>query len=92
MEGMDVGLVNNFFGQQAYIERFGVPDANGKMHISAKWQAAINNGQQCGAIVGLLFNGWAQSKYGSRRIYMGGMIVMAGTSEFSALAYISIRC
>lgn len=81
MEGMDVGLVNNFFGQEAYIQRFGYTNAAGKKYVPANWQAAINNGQQCGAIVGLLFNGWAQSRFGSRRIYMLGMIMMAATSE-----------
>lgn len=79
---MDVGLVNNFFGQQAYINRFGTVGANGKLTIPANWQAAINNGQQAGQIIGLLFNGWAQSKYGSRRIYMGAMVAMFATSEF----------
>jgi SP family general alpha glucoside:H+ symporter-like MFS transporter len=81
MEGMDVGLVNNFFGQEAYIERFGHLDSAGKKYVPANWQAAINNGQQVGAVVGLLFNGWAQSRFGSRKIYMLGMVVLAGTSE-----------
>jgi SP family general alpha glucoside:H+ symporter-like MFS transporter len=85
MEGMDVGLVNNFFGQQAYIDRFGEVGPNGKKFVPAKWQAAINNGQQCGAIIGLLFNGWAQSRYGSRKVYMGGMVAMAATSELQQL-------
>lgn len=70
MEGMDVGLINNFFGHPAYLERFGWPDAEGEMQISAKWQAAIGNGQSCGQIVGLLLNGYLQSRFGSRRVYM----------------------
>lgn len=77
MEGMDVGLVNNFFGQQAYIERFGHVNAAGEKFIPANWQAAINNGQQIGAVAGLLFNGWAQSKYGSRKVYMLAMVLLA---------------
>lgn len=81
MEGMDVGLVNNFFGQPAYKQRFGSLGADGKMSIPANWQAAINNGQQAGQVIGLLFNGWAQSRYGSRRIYMGAMVAMFATSE-----------
>jgi len=79
MEGMDVGLVNNFFGQPAYKAKFGVAGANGVKAIPANWQTAINNGQQAGQIVGLLFNGWAQSRYGSRKIYMGAMAMMFGT-------------
>ena len=86
MEGMDVGLVNNFFGQQAYIERFGHVNAEGKKFIPANWQAAINNGQQIGAVAGLLFNGWAQSKYGSREVYMLAMVLLAafGASRLGA--------
>jgi hypothetical protein len=78
MEGMDVGLVNNFFGQNAYRNKFGKPiGPDGAMRVPDNWQAAINNGQQIGAIAGLLFNGWAQSKFGSRRIYMLAMVLMA---------------
>ncbi|KXH37340.1 hypothetical protein CNYM01_11562 [Colletotrichum nymphaeae SA-01] len=79
MEGMDVGLVNNFFGQKAYLRRFGWPDANGKQHIPTSWQAAIGNGNNLGSIIGLLLNGWLQSRYGSRRVYMGAMALMGGT-------------
>jgi len=31
----------------------------------------------------LLINGWAQSKYGSRKTYMVGMVVMTLTSKFN---------
>lgn len=90
MEGMDVGLVNNFFGQQAYIDRFGTANAAGVKSIPANWQAAINNGQQIGAVLGLLFNGWAQSRFGSRRVYMLGMVLMAACSESLKLTMLTI--
>ncbi|KAK7935869.1 hypothetical protein PG985_001364 [Apiospora marii] len=79
MEGMDVGLVNNFFGHQAYLDRFGWPDANGKQHIPTSWQSAIGNGNNIGSIIGLMLNGWLQSRYGSRRVYMGAMALMGAT-------------
>ncbi|KAI8230992.1 General alpha-glucoside permease [Colletotrichum sp. SAR 10_86] len=79
MEGMDVGLINNFFGQKAYLNKFGWPDANGKQHIPTSWQAAIGNGNNLGSIIGLLLNGWLQSRYGSRRVYMGAMALMGAT-------------
>lgn len=79
MEGMDVGLINNFFGQQAYKDRFGWPDANGKQHIPSSWQAAIGNGNNLGSIIGLLLNGYLQSRFGSRKVYMGSMALMGGT-------------
>ncbi|OTA24339.1 hypothetical protein BTJ68_11459 [Hortaea werneckii EXF-2000] len=79
MEGMDVGLINNFFGHPAYLQKFGWPDENGDMHIPAKWQGAIGAGQNCGQIVGLLLNGYLQARFGSRKVYMGGMVLMACT-------------
>jgi SP family general alpha glucoside:H+ symporter-like MFS transporter len=79
MEGMDVGLINNFFALPSYLDKFGWPDADGKMHVSASWQSAISNGNQIGSVIGLLLNGWLQSRYGSRKVYMGAMLLMAAT-------------
>ncbi|KAM0546461.1 hypothetical protein ACHAPJ_010817 [Fusarium lateritium] len=79
MEGMDVGLINNFFAHPAYLKRFGWPDANGKQHISTSWQGGIGAGNNCGSIIGLLLNGWLQARFGSRRVYMGAMALMACT-------------
>lgn len=70
MEGMDVGLINNFFAHPAYLRRFGWPDANGKLQISAQWQGAIGAGNNIGSIFGLLLNGFLQSRYGSKRVYI----------------------
>lgn len=70
MEGMDVGLINNFFGHPAFIRQFGWPGEDGELYISATWQGAIGAGNNCGSIIGLLLNGYLQSKYGSRRVYM----------------------
>lgn len=79
MEGMDVGLINNFFGVKAYLNKFGWPDANGKQHIPSSWQAAIGNGNNLGSIIGLLLNGWLQSRFGSRKVYMAAMALMGAT-------------
>jgi SP family general alpha glucoside:H+ symporter-like MFS transporter len=70
MEGMDVGLINNFFAHPAYLKRFGWPDANGEQHISTQWQGAIGAGNNIGSVFGLLLNGYLQSRYGSRKVYM----------------------
>lgn len=72
--------INNFFAQSAYVAKFGI-EVNGKKTIPADWVAAINNCQSIGAIIGLVFNGWAQYKYGSRKIYMLGMALLAAASE-----------
>lgn len=70
MEGMDVGLINNFFAHPAYLRKFGWPDKNGKQHISSAWQGGIGAGNNCGSIIGLLINGYLQARFGSRRVYM----------------------
>ena len=70
MEGMDTGLINNFFAHPAYLERFGWPDAKGVQHISTSWQGGIGAGNNCGSIIGLLINGYLQARFGSRKVYM----------------------
>jgi MFS transporter, SP family, general alpha glucoside:H+ symporter len=51
MEGMDFGLINNFFAQDAYLKTFGWPDANGKQGVPTSWQSVISNGNNVGSIV-----------------------------------------
>lgn len=70
MEGMDTGLINNFFAQPAFRRKFGWPDQNGKLQVSATWQGAVGAANNCGQIIGLLLNGALQSRYGSRKVYM----------------------
>lgn len=73
MEGMDVGLINNFFAHQAYRDKFGWYDeASGENQIPSNWQTGIGNANNCGSIIGLLINGWAQARFGSRRVYLVG--------------------
>ncbi|KAF3035702.1 hypothetical protein E8E12_006784 [Didymella heteroderae] len=80
MEGMDVGLINNFFAHPAYRRRFGNDyNVKGELVISTQWQTIIGAGNNVGSIIGLLVNGWLQSRYGSRRVYLGAMMLMAAT-------------
>lgn len=71
MEGMDVGLINNFFAHPAYRVRFGNSwNVQGEWVVSTQWQTIIGAGNNVGSIIGLLLNGWLQSRYGSRRVYL----------------------
>lgn len=71
MEGMDVGLINNFFAHPAYRRRFGNDlNVKGELVVSTQWQTIIGAGNNIGSIIGLLINGWLQSRYGSRRVYL----------------------
>ncbi|KAH6686670.1 general substrate transporter [Plectosphaerella plurivora] len=80
MEGMDVGLINNFFAHPSYRQKFGWgEDAEGLPFIPANWQTGIGLGNNGGSIIGLLLNGYLQSRFGSRRVYMGAMALMACT-------------
>lgn len=90
MEGMDVGLINNFFAHEAYLRKFGWPDANGKQHVPASWQSAISNGNNLGSIIGLLLNGFLQSRYGSRKVYMGAMALM-GVTIFALFFAVNVQ-
>jgi len=81
MEGMDISLVsgcrswcsgrssksNNFFGQESYREQFGLVQSDGTKKIPANWQVGLNKASQAGQIIGLLINGWAQSRFAERR-------------------------
>lgn len=49
---------------------------NGKIVIPSDWQAGVNNAASGGQILGLLINGWAQTRYGYRTVYMIGMVAM----------------
>ncbi|CZT10456.1 related to alpha-glucoside transport protein [Rhynchosporium graminicola] len=47
--------------------------------ISTAWQGGIGAANNCGSIIGLLLNGYLQSRFGSRKVYMGTMLLMGCT-------------
>jgi SP family general alpha glucoside:H+ symporter-like MFS transporter len=80
MEGMDVGLINNFFAHPAYRKRFGNDyNVKGELVISTRWQTIIGAGNNVGSIIGLLLNGWLQSRFGSRRVYLVNLVLLIGS-------------
>lgn len=46
--------------------------------ISASWQNALNVTGAIGTIIGALLNGWLTSRYGHRKVIMGGMVALSG--------------
>jgi len=90
MEGYDLGIVsdcrrirliaqiNSFYGQASFLKRFGSVTEEGKLFIPANWQAAINNAASIGQVIGLVINGFAQSRYGSKKVYCCAMVGMCG--------------
>ncbi|KAJ6628583.1 trehalose transport-related protein [Mycena sp. CBHHK59/15] len=87
MEGYDVVVIASFYGQPAFLKRFGVVNpATGAHVIPAPWQSGLGNGSSCGGIIGLMINGWASEKFGPRRTYifaMFGMIISIFGPVFS---------
>ncbi|KAF8316342.1 MFS general substrate transporter [Clavulina sp. PMI_390] len=79
MEGYDVVVIGSFYGQPAFLNRFGVPDphSSGKI-IPASWQSALNDGSSAGAIIGLLVNGWACEKFGAKVTMMTALVWLVG--------------
>jgi SP family general alpha glucoside:H+ symporter-like MFS transporter len=69
--------INNFFGQSTFKQKFGELQPDGTMAIPSDWQAGVNNAASGGQILGLLINGWAQTRYGYRTVYMIGQVAMA---------------
>ncbi|KAJ7637417.1 putative alpha-glucoside transport-related protein [Mycena rosella] len=77
MEGYDVVVITSFYGQPAFLRRFGVLNpASGKNVIPAPWQSGLVNGSSAGGIIGLMINGWASERFGPRRTYIISMLGM----------------
>ncbi|WVF71078.1 hypothetical protein IAT40_005875 [Kwoniella sp. CBS 6097] len=79
MEGFDTAIINSFFALPAFLDSFGVKGKNGKFAIPADYQAGLVNIAYVGQIIGLFLNGWCQERYGSRKTFIAGMILMTAT-------------
>ncbi|OCF32008.1 hypothetical protein I317_06706 [Kwoniella heveanensis CBS 569] len=79
MEGFDTAIINSFFALPAFLNSFGVKGKNGKLAIPADYQGGLVNIAYVGQCIGLFLNGWCQERYGSRRTFIAGMILMTAT-------------
>ncbi|WRT69905.1 uncharacterized protein IL334_006896 [Kwoniella shivajii] len=79
MEGFDTAIINSFFALPSFLTSFGVKGKNGKLAIPANYQSGLVNIAYVGQLIGLVLNGWCQERYGSRRTFIGGMILMTAT-------------
>ncbi|TVY63982.1 General alpha-glucoside permease [Fusarium oxysporum f. sp. cubense] len=70
MEGYDVVIINGFFGQPQFAEKFGEYNpATDKKEISAAWQSGLSNSALVGELAGLACNFFATDKFGCRLTY-----------------------
>lgn len=62
---------------------------NGQKVIPADYQGGLQNITKVGQLVGLVITGYCQERYGSKRTYIGGMIIMT-LSIFMAVFAVSL--
>lgn len=75
MEGYDIVLIYSFFGQPAFVKKYGEFDAaTGEYSLSAAWQAGLGNGTQIGTVIGAFLNGYLTHKFGYRKVMMASLL------------------
>jgi SP family general alpha glucoside:H+ symporter-like MFS transporter len=83
MEGYDVYLLGNFFGNQTFAQKYGSPAGikNGvqQYEVSATWQTALQNGTSAAQIIGLFINGIISERIGYRWTMIGSLLFICGT-------------
>ncbi|KAJ9615775.1 hypothetical protein H2200_001852 [Cladophialophora chaetospira] len=78
LEGYDVVVINGFFGQSQFKERFGTLNPKtGEKAITAPWQSGLANSALVGELAGLVINSFAQDRFGCRPTYMFFMAWMS---------------
>ncbi|KAH0342929.1 general substrate transporter, partial [Aureobasidium melanogenum] len=75
MEGYDIVLIYSFFGQPAFVKKYGEYDAAaGKYTLSAAWQAGLGNATQIGTVIGAFLNGYLTHKFGYRKVMVASLL------------------
>jgi SP family general alpha glucoside:H+ symporter-like MFS transporter len=80
------GIIGSFYGQPAFQRTFGTLQSDGSYQVSANWQTTIGNVQSVGNLAGLLITGYAQERFGSRKTYIAGMMLMICTIFLTVFA------
>lgn len=82
MEGYDVSLINNFYGNSQFNRKYGEPyithDGKTDYQVSAAWQAGLSNGAVVGEILGLMVNGYLSERFGYRYTVIGCLFLLTG--------------
>ncbi|KAI0207006.1 sugar transporter-domain-containing protein [Astrocystis sublimbata] len=82
MEGYDVSLINNFYGNSQFNRKYGEPytTPEGKIdyQVSAPWQAGLSNGAVVGEILGLMINGYLSERFGYRWTVIACLALLTG--------------
>ncbi|KEF63625.1 MFS transporter, SP family, general alpha glucoside:H+ symporter [Exophiala aquamarina CBS 119918] len=87
MEGYDVVIINSFFGQTQFRERFGTfDDKSGKKIITPAWQSGLANSALVGQLAGLAATSFAQDRFGCRPTYLFFMAWMCAVIFIAVFA------
>ncbi|RWA07224.1 hypothetical protein EKO27_g7891 [Xylaria grammica] len=82
MEGYDVSLINNFYGNTQFNRKYGEPYVTAQgttdYQVSAAWQAGLSNGAVVGEIIGLTINGYVSERFGYRYTVVACLTLVAG--------------
>lgn len=85
MEGYDIVLMNSFFAQPSFSEKYGDFDAKTQSYqISASWQNGLLNAVSVGTIVGAFANGYFIHKHGYRPVLL---VSLASTCAFIFMSF-----
>lgn len=87
MEGYDTILIGNLFAYPSFAAKYGIyyPDLDQHV-ISGPWQVGLGNAASCGAVIGLIINGYVTERYGHRIVTMCALAVMSGLIFISFFA------
>ena len=78
MEGYQLVIVNSFFGQPQFQEKYGdVVGPEGTRQISAAWQTGLSNAALVGEIIGLAINSYVIDRFGYKKVYLADMVFIA---------------
>ena len=79
MEGYDVILLGSFYGYPSFRKKYGkFLDAQNGYQISADWQTKFNCLAALANVIGAIFNGWATTRWGHRKVLMGSLAMLTG--------------
>ncbi|KAI1283876.1 putative MFS alpha-glucoside transporter [Xylaria sp. FL0933] len=97
MEGYDVALINNFYGNSSFNRKYGEPYVNSQgvteYQVSPAWQAGLSNGAVVGEILGLMINGYISERFGYRYTIIACLTLITGFVAifFTAQSVISLQ-
>ncbi|KAF9888014.1 hypothetical protein FE257_009404 [Aspergillus nanangensis] len=78
MEGYDIVLIQSFFAQPSFRDKYGQYDpGTGSHQITAPWQNGLSNAVSVGTIVGAFANGYFVHRLGYRRVLLASLLAIS---------------